>query len=86
MKFSKQDVETYLDLVEDNNSIHQYIVPGQLVCQYVLFKYHITWLNYHINYLDPITIDETIEPKFINDNTIQIINKDNKVKIHISKN
>ena len=73
MKFNEIWINEYLALVNDDNPIHNEIVPGQLEtnqCQ--------------INYVKPILINENIEFIEQHEHEIIAINDDGEIKIKIS--
>ncbi len=83
MKFDISLVNKYLSIIHDSNPIHQEIVPGQLVCEWLLQD--VEWQHYTVKYKNPIYIDETLE-KVLQDNKIKCINPQGMVKIMIEKN
>lgn len=82
MKFDISLVNQYLSIIHDLNPIHQEIVPGQLVCEWLLED--VEWQHYTVKYKNPIYIDETLE-KSLQDNKIKCINQQGKIKIIIEK-
>lgn len=80
MLFSEVVVKDYLSIVNDVNTIHENIVPGQLVSQWMLSEYN--WRNYKIQYKLPIYINEEIHSKTKNDKII-CYNLLNEIKIII---
>ncbi|HHU6750308.1 TPA: hypothetical protein ACUI23_000992 [Staphylococcus pseudintermedius] len=58
MYFSKEDVQYYLELVNDANPIHTDIVPGQLVVQYVCVEAGVEPIS--VRYKNPIAVDEQV--------------------------
>lgn len=83
MKFDISLVNKYLTIIHDSNPIHQEIVPGQLVCEWLLED--VDWHHYTVKYKNPIYIDETLE-KSLQDNKVKCINAQGMVKIMIEKN
>ncbi|PTJ61817.1 hypothetical protein [Mammaliicoccus sciuri] len=82
MKFDISLVNKYLTIIHDSNPIHQEIVPGQLVCEWLLED--VEWQHYTVRYKNPIYIDESLE-KSLQDNKIKCINQHEKIKIMIEK-
>lgn len=82
MKFDIKLVNHYLSIINDSNPIHQEIVPGQLVCEWLLEG--IEWGHYTVKYKYPIYINETLEKETQN-NLIQCKNSKGVVKISVKK-
>lgn len=84
MKFNEIWINEYLALVNDDNPIHNEIVPGQLVSQMMLMAMSLGANQCQINYVKPILINENI--KFIEEHEQEIIaiNDDGEIKIKIS--
>ena len=82
MKFDISLVNQYLSIIHDSNPIHQEIVPGQLVCEWLLEE--VEWQHFTVRYKNPIYIDETLE-KSLQDNKIKCINAQGMVKIIIEE-
>ncbi|HDC5182950.1 TPA: hypothetical protein O8092_001577 [Staphylococcus aureus] len=84
MKFNEIWINEYLALVNDDNPIHNEIVPGQLVSQMMLMAMSLEAKQCQINYVKPILINENI--KFIEEHEQEIIaiNDDGEIKIKIS--
>lgn len=84
MKFNEIWINEYLALVNDDNPIHNEIVPGQLVSQMMLMAMLLEANQCQINYVKPILINENI--KFIEEHEQEIIaiNDDGEIKIKIS--
>ncbi|HIA6879218.1 TPA: hypothetical protein ACWRRN_002427 [Staphylococcus aureus] len=84
MKFNEIWINEYLALVNDDNPIHNEIVPGQLVSQMMLMAMAIEANQCQINYVKPILINENIE--FIEEHEQEMIaiNDDGEIKVKIS--
>ncbi|HEH8547912.1 TPA: hypothetical protein SH346_002618 [Staphylococcus aureus] len=84
MKFNEIWINEYLALVNDDNPIHNEIVPGQLVSQMILMAMSIEANQCQINYVKPILINENIE--FIEEHEQEMIaiNDDGEIKVKIS--
>ncbi|HCX2121737.1 TPA: hypothetical protein ACU23B_001921 [Staphylococcus aureus] len=84
MKFNEIWINEYLALVNDDNPIHNEIVPGQLVSQMMLMAMSLEENQCQISYVKPILINENIE--FIEEHEQEIIaiNDDGEIKIKIS--
>lgn len=86
MKFNQSQVNQYLTIVNDKNPLHNTIVPGQLVVDYVMNKYGVEWQNYKIKYLQTIYIDEVIAFFERSENEIVVCSEENGVKLVIIMN
>ncbi|MBE5661862.1 hypothetical protein HU001_08495 [Staphylococcus sp. SS21] len=86
MRFNQAWVNEYLTLVNDENPIHNEIVPGQLVGQMMLMTMSLEANQCQINYVKPILINENIEFIEQNEHDIIAINDDGEIKIKITTN
>ncbi|MBE5675526.1 hypothetical protein HUZ99_03705 [Staphylococcus sp. SS87] len=86
MRFNQAWVNEYLTLVNDDNPIHNEIVPGQLVGQMMLMTMSLEANQCRINYVKPILINENIELIVQNEQDIIAINDDGEIKIKITTN
>ncbi|MCS5349970.1 hypothetical protein NYT34_11685 [Staphylococcus aureus] len=86
MRFNQALVNEYLTLVNDDNQIHNEIVPGQLVGQMMLMTMSLEANQCRINYVKPILINENIEFIEQNEHDIIAINDDGEIKIKITTN
>ncbi|MBE5664033.1 hypothetical protein HU000_06160 [Staphylococcus sp. SS60] len=86
MRFNQAWVNEYLTLVNDDNPIHNEIVPGQLVGQIMLMTMSLEANQCQINYIKPILINENIEFIEQNEHDIIAINDDGEIKIKIITN
>ncbi|WP_337223879.1 hypothetical protein [Staphylococcus aureus] len=84
MKFNEIWINEYLALVNDDNPIHNEIVPGQLVSQMMLMAMSLEADQCQINYFKPILINENIEFIEQHEQEIIAINDDGEIKIKIS--
>ncbi|HDF1157040.1 TPA: hypothetical protein PEP03_001949 [Staphylococcus aureus] len=84
MKFNEIWINEYLALVNDDNPIHNEIVPGQLVSQMMLMAMSLETNQCQINYVKPILINENIEFIEQHEHEIIAINDDGEIKIKIS--
>ncbi|HHB0294676.1 TPA: hypothetical protein ACOM66_002430 [Staphylococcus aureus] len=84
MKFNEIWINEYLALVNDDNPIHNEIVPGQLVSQMMLMTMSLETNQCQINYVKPILINENIEFIEQHEQEIIAINDDGEIKIKIS--
>ncbi|CZQ74746.1 Uncharacterised protein [Staphylococcus aureus] len=71
-------------LVNDDNPIHNEIVPGQLVSQMMLMAMSLEAGQCQINYVKPILINENIEFIEQHEQEMIAINDDGEIKIKIS--
>lgn len=86
MKFSQSQVEQYLTIVNDQNPLHNTIVPGQLVIDYVMNVCGIEWQSYKVKYLQTIVVDEVVDVLVKSENEIVVCSEENGVKLVIIKN
>ncbi|UMT76168.1 hypothetical protein ML435_02670 [Staphylococcus roterodami] len=86
MRFNQALVNEYLTLVNDDNPIHNEIVPGQLVGQMMLMSMSLEANQCQINYIKLILINENIEFIEQNEQDIIAINDDGEIKIKIITN
>ncbi|PNZ67103.1 hypothetical protein E2556_10685 [Staphylococcus croceilyticus] len=86
MKFSQSQVNQYLTIVNDQNPLHNTIVPGQLVADYVMNECGVEWQNYKIKYFQTIYIDEVIAFFVRSENEIVVCSEENGVKLVIIMN
>lgn len=84
MKFNEIWINEYLALVNDDNPIHNEIVPGQLVSQMMLMAMSLGTNQCQINYVKPILINENIGFIEQHEQEIIAINDDGEIKIKIS--
>ncbi|CYF47651.1 hypothetical protein [Staphylococcus aureus] len=84
MKFNEIWINEYLALVNDDNPIHNEIVPGQLVSQMMLMAMSLETNQCQINCVKPILINENIEFIEQHEQEIIAINDDGEIKIKIS--
>ncbi|GGG98783.1 hypothetical protein E2558_10380 [Staphylococcus pragensis] len=86
MKFSQSQVDQYLAIVNDQNPLHNTIVPGQLVVDYLMNEYEIEWHSYKVKYLQTIVINEVVEVCVKSENEIVVSSEENGVKLVIIMN
>ncbi|MBF7017801.1 hotdog family protein [Staphylococcus durrellii] len=79
-QITKQFVEKYLALVDDQNPIHDCIVPGQLVLEVIFSKLELDWKYYEVKYMSPISINEEITIENCHDGKINVLDEDDVVK------
>ncbi|ARJ51126.1 hypothetical protein [Staphylococcus lutrae] len=82
MKFSKEAVQHYLTLVQDDNPIHVDIVPGQFVVEKVWQILGRDARTYQVVYKCPIWIDEALDIEG-KGQTIRVVNKKGDEKLVI---
>ncbi|MBF0749001.1 hypothetical protein [Mammaliicoccus lentus] len=82
MKFDHRMVQNYLELIEDSNPVHDEIVPGQLVCEWLL--HNVVWNSFKIKYKQPISINEKLY-KEEQETLIRCSNSEGVTKIEIIK-
>lgn len=85
IRITKNEVLNYLQLVQDENSLHQQFVPGQLVAEIAKLRLGISWMNYKIKYLESIEINEVIQFEMVESDHVVVSNSVKRVKIHIFK-
>lgn len=81
IQITKQFVETYLSLIDDQNPIHDHIVPGQLVVEIIISQLNLDWKYYEVKYVNPISINEEITFKNCHDGKVNVLNGDRVVKL-----
>lgn len=86
MVFNREIVEQYLAIVDDENPIHEYIVPGQLIVEKVFSMMDDQWDSYKIKYVQTTDINETIDFEVVENERIIVSNKVNGVKLVIIRN
>ncbi|WP_180531764.1 hypothetical protein [Staphylococcus haemolyticus] len=86
MVFNREIVEQYLAIVDDENPIHEYIVPGQLIVEKVFSMMDDQWSSYKIKYVQTTDINETIDFEVVENERIIVSNKSNGVKLVIIRN
>ncbi|MDT0724312.1 hypothetical protein [Staphylococcus haemolyticus] len=86
MVFNREIVEQYLAIVDDENPIHEYIVPGQLIVEKVFSIMDDQWDSYKIKYVQTTDINETIDFEVVENERIIVSNKANGVKLVIIRN
>ncbi|OHS40416.1 hypothetical protein HMPREF3265_06290 [Staphylococcus sp. HMSC62B09] len=86
MVFNREIVEQYLAIVNDENPIHEYIVPGQLIVEKVFSMMDDQWDSYKIKYVQTTDINETIDFEVVENERIIVSNKVNGVKLVIIRN
>lgn len=82
MRFDENVVQAYLKAIQDLNPIHHEIVPGQLVCEWLLKD--IDWKNYKVQYKRAIVVGEELFKKVEGD-IIYCMNEAEEIKIEIKK-
>lgn len=67
---TQQDVDTFIKLTGDTNSVHKEIVHGMLVCSFIstmigteLPGEGSIWLSHHIDFIAPIYVGEKLTIK-----------------------
>lgn len=80
-----EQVREYLTLINDHNPVHKQIIPGQMVVQIALTKAKVNWSSYKVKYVESIEISEVIKVKIEKPNKLIILNKNDEIKIHITK-
>ena len=68
--FNREIVEQYLAIVDDENPIHEYIVPGQLIVEKVFSMMDDQWASYKIKYVQTTDINETIDFEWLKTNEL----------------
>ncbi|OHP67622.1 hypothetical protein HMPREF2715_04155 [Staphylococcus sp. HMSC062A01] len=86
MVFNRKIVEQYLAIVADENPIHEYIVPGQLIVEKVFSMMDDQWSSYKIKYVQTTDINELIDFEVVENERIIVSNKANEVKLVIIRN
>ena len=86
MVFNRKIVEQYLAIVGDENPIHEYIVPGQLIVEKVFSMMDDQWASYKVKYVQTTDINELIDFEVVEKERIIVSNKVNGVKLVIIRN
>lgn len=86
MVFNRKIVEQYLAIVGDENPIHEYIVPGQLIVEKVFSMMDDQWASYKVKYVQNTDINELIDFEVVENERIIVSNKVNGVKLVIIRN
>ncbi|GAA6817576.1 hypothetical protein HpBTM60_03770 [Helicobacter pylori] len=81
IQITKQFVEAYLSLIDDQNPIHDHIVPGQLVVEIIISQLNLDWKYYEVKYVNPISINEEITLENCHDGKVNVLNGDSVVKL-----
>lgn len=82
MKFSAEAVAQYLELVRDENPIHDEIVPGQMIVQKVLQQYGEQHMSCKVSYKQPVYINETLTVQETG-NSIVVVGENKVVKVEL---
>ncbi|PTF05208.1 hypothetical protein BUY45_00650 [Staphylococcus devriesei] len=85
MTFNHELVTRYLKLVNDNNPIHNHIVPGQLIVEKAFLICKVKWKSYSIKYRKATIINENVRFDKELENKITVKNDRNEIKIVITK-
>lgn len=83
MIFNSQCVHNYLNLINDRNPVHDEVVPGQLVSEWLVLG--IEWTSYTIHYKKTVYMGEKLY-KDIQKDRIKCVNELGELKIIIKKN
>ncbi|OMP91190.1 hypothetical protein [Staphylococcus haemolyticus] len=86
MVSNRKIVEQYLAIVADENPIHEYIVPGQLIVEKVFSMMDDQWDSYKVKYVQTTDINELIDFEVVENERIIVSNKANEVKLVIIRN
>ena len=71
MVFNRKIVEQYLAIVGDENPIHEYIVPGQLIVEKVFSMMDDQWASYKVKYVQTTDINELIDFEVVENGTVK---------------
>ncbi|RIN30495.1 hypothetical protein BU068_11245 [Staphylococcus succinus] len=86
MQITPSEVKTYLQLIKDENPLHNHIVPGQMIVQIVFAELKLKWSTYKIKYIEIVEVTVFIQFEYIENEKVSVTNLDKWVKIHILKN
>ncbi|RIN31035.1 hypothetical protein BU063_08205 [Staphylococcus succinus] len=86
MQITPSEVKTYLQLIKDENPLHNHIVAGQMIVQIVFAELKLKWSTYKIKYIESVEVNEFIHFEYIENEKVIVSNLDKRVKIHILKN
>jgi len=85
IQITREAVEQYLKIVNDQNPVHDQIIPGQMVAQIIISQLQLDWSSFKIKYVESIEINEVIDYKYITDNKVVVSNACGKIKMKIFK-
>ncbi|WP_436862458.1 hypothetical protein [Staphylococcus caeli] len=86
IQITRETVEQYLKLTNDQNPIHDQIAPGQMVAQLIISQLQLDWSSFKIKYVESIEINEIINYKYNADNKVIVSNEYGKIRMKIFKN
>ncbi|HLR19087.1 MAG TPA: hypothetical protein VK115_04145 [Staphylococcus sp.] len=81
IQITPEQVEVYLKIINDQNPLHQYIVPGQMVVQLALRNKKVEWQSYKVNYIAPVEVYEMLQFEHTESEQLHVKNKENEIKI-----
>lgn len=85
IQITREAVEKYIKLANDQNPIHAQIVPGQMVAQLIISQLQLDWSSFKIKYVESIEINEVINYKYTPDNKVIVSNEYGKIRMKIFK-
>ncbi|PHK50510.1 hypothetical protein [Staphylococcus edaphicus] len=80
-----EEVKAYLKFIDDQNPLHTYIVPGQMIVQMALENQRLYWTSFRVKYIESIEIGEQISFFMSDDDTLVVSNQNDILKIKIIK-
>lgn len=85
LSINAKEINTYLKLINDQNPIHEHIVPGQMIVQMALQSQQLQWASYRVKYIETVGINELIQFQMISENIVVILNQHDETLIKIIK-
>lgn len=85
IQLTAEQVNEYLDLINDQNPVHQHIVPGQLIVQLALTNKKLAWVAYKVKYVASVEINEHLNFELVSHEKVVVTNQSNDVKLFIVK-
>ncbi|ANQ63469.1 hypothetical protein [Staphylococcus equorum] len=85
LQITAEQVNEYLGLINDQNPVHQFIVPGQLIVQLALTNKKLAWVAYKVKYMASVEINESLNFELVTTEKMVISNQSGDIKIFIVK-
>ncbi|MDG0842891.1 hypothetical protein M4L39_05500 [Staphylococcus equorum] len=85
IQITAEQVNDYLELIHDQNPVHQRIVPGQMIVQLALTNKKLAWTSYKVKYVASVEINETLDIEPVTNEKVVVSNQSGDVKIFIFK-
>lgn len=85
IQITTEQVNEYLGLINDQNPVHENIVPGQLIVQLALTNKKVTWVAYKVKYVASVEMNESLNFELVTNEKMVISNQSDDVKLFIVK-